>query len=407
MSGKYKRNCESTCSSDASTSESIKDSIVCEKIISTHETDVFKRRCADVFEVHGYKKTQLVILSAGNALYSLFSQSPFSDRKSRPTVNRMIVPNSNEWKNEVERRAHFLACENQGEECNFFDDTRKAAPRPTCWTIQRCQEWLRKADHCINNEEDEKFLRVQIAALSKIVSELNNDDDRDHDDITGNLWEKPGLTYLTAGCRLVHCLASSSVREAFLTRKAPLSRLEKDAIGTDKERKDCWQLMAELYNNPAYLPHSLILPLDDFGPYFVESHVLVPFEKNSVIDAIQFETTYRYLMKEAKIIKSNWEASGNGEEMPAIHLFEDCSSDESDDDCEDDLTDEKCLQRNRKSLKEREVGLDGESAFSKQLVTLDQFERIDFDQLRRSRLQFRARYSNKNDVDNSEKKIPA
>jgi len=43
--------------------------------------------------------------------------------------------------------------------------------------------------------------------------------------------------------------------------------------------------MADLYNNKAYHPHSLILPSDVFGPFFVENHSLIPFEKNTTINS--------------------------------------------------------------------------------------------------------------------------
>jgi len=64
-----------------------------------------------------------------------------------------------------------------------------------------------------------------------------------------------------------------------LIHKIALSCLEKDAMGTDKEQTNWLQLVADLYNNPDYVPHSLILPLDDFGPAFTESHELVSLEK--------------------------------------------------------------------------------------------------------------------------------
>jgi len=38
-------------------------------------------------------------------------------------------------------------------------------------------------------------------------------------------------------------------------------------MGTDKEQANWLQLVTDLYNNPEYSPHSLILPLDEFGPW--------------------------------------------------------------------------------------------------------------------------------------------
>ena len=117
-------NDNSTCASNGSNSESGKADTVCKPIISMHETDVFKRHdCHDVYDANSQKKTQLVVLSAGNyALYNLFSQSPFTD-STHQNMHDMITPRSKEWRNEVARCAHFLANKHPGEECIFFNDT--------------------------------------------------------------------------------------------------------------------------------------------------------------------------------------------------------------------------------------------------------------------------------------------
>jgi len=127
-------------------------------------------------------------------------------------MHDMITPRSKEWRNEVARCAHFLANEHPGEECIFFNDTKNVVPRPSGWTILWCQEWLNKSNHYINNAEDETFLRMQIVALTNSLLESNNEQEN-----TGNLWEKTGLSHITAGCRIAHCIVSSMLREAYLT----------------------------------------------------------------------------------------------------------------------------------------------------------------------------------------------
>jgi len=368
-----------------------------------NESDIFKRRCSDVFDCNSNRKPLLVVMSAGNnALHSLFNQSPFTDKPRNGNANKLFAPNTNDWRMEVSRRAHFLACENKGKDHIIFKNTKGTAPRPAGWKISHCKDWLSNADHCINDEQDDNFLRTQIAALSKIVSESNNGDG-----ISGDLWQKSGLANLTAGCRIVHCLVSSTVRHAFLTRLIVMSRAEKDAIGTDEERPDCYQQMADLYNNKEYHPHSLILPSDDFGPFFVESHPLIPFEKNMTIDRAQFKRTYFYFMKEAKIVKSKWEASGNGAEMPAIHLFEDLSSDSNSEASVFDRKYDDIDTTTAVMINKSKTGIDGEIAYSKQSMVVLRSDTIDFHELEQSHMEFRTKYKESNDNDDGEKKTKA
>jgi len=77
-------------------------------------------------------------------------------------------------------------------------------------------------------------------------------------------------------------------------------------------------------------------------------------------------------------VKSNWEASGNGEEMPAIHGYDELLSDSSmEGSSDEDSNKERYIRRNSKKI--REIGLDGEDAYVKQSLILDQTKSIDFD----------------------------
>ncbi len=214
---------------------------------------------------------------------------------------------------------------------------------------------------------------MQIVALTNSLLESNNEQEN-----TGNLWEKTGLSHITAGCRIAHCVVSGTLREAYLTRKTAPSCPEKDAMGTDTEQANWLQLVTDLYNNPEYSPHSLILPLDEFGPWFTESHALIPLGKSTMIDKEHFQRTYNYLLTQAKIVKSNWEASGNGEEMPSIHGYDELLLDSSmEGSSDEDSNNERYIRRNSKKI--REIGLDGEDAYVKQSLILDQTKSIDFD----------------------------
>ncbi len=147
------------------------------------------------------------------------------------------------------------------------------------------------------------------------------------------------------------------------------------------------------------------MPLGYFGPFFTESHaLLIPIEKNTMIDKVQFQKTYAYLMTLAKIARSSWEAYGHGEEMLSMDTMNYHWNQIRLDPQMRIATMKGAFTERQNS---REIGLDGEDAFVKQSVIWEQMKNINFDQLQHSCLQYRGKKCMKETESNSDKNISA
>ena len=246
------------------------------------------------------------------------------------STKRLFEPNGSVLKDEIGHRLHFLVRENEHNLGAVFN--RGKLPRPHNWSKPRCIEWLEDPRHAIASDDDLDFLAIQLEILKGVVEEAMKEEAVGQDI---SEWDKRKFGGIRSCARLIHCVIDDAVKPLFLTRRVALSRQQMDALGTSSESPNLWVAVAELFNKSAFQPVSYKLPFHDFGHFFTASQTLNACPTFDVVSPDQCKSCFSRLMTSVKKVKSDWEKSGNGDDMAVVeeeHVESENSGMVSDDD---------------------------------------------------------------------------
>ena len=82
--------------------------------------------------------------------------------------------------------------------------------------------------------------------------------------------------------------------------------------------KTFYEKVASKYNDKGYQPSSLSLESIEWGPWWISSRILQAPADVKTISAKKAKEKFREMMSRLKLVKENWEKSGNGEDCCMI-----------------------------------------------------------------------------------------
>jgi hypothetical protein len=137
---------------------------------------------------------------------NVIEKEPFNG--ASPTLQKSFTPGLKEFKDEINRRAHYLAKENETKA--VFQCTKGITPKPAQWKRPNCLEWLKDPLHVIATTEDNDFLRNTLAAYKVLVQSAIAEKSlaivRDNSDF----WTRQGFQGLEYKLRLIHSVSAFS-----------------------------------------------------------------------------------------------------------------------------------------------------------------------------------------------------
>ena len=104
-------------------------------------------------------------------------------------------------------------------------------------------------------------------------------DVEDSTSTVGDLWQCHGWRNFHPLLRLIHVITDDRMKIWFQRRDEQLSRLEKDAVNTEKAKPNFWQKCVEMFNDTDFKPKSMVLD-HTWGEYWETSHDLTCVEFN-------------------------------------------------------------------------------------------------------------------------------
>ena len=261
----------------------------------------YSERAQDVFRRFDNNHRVLMSLLLGSKHPSL--TNPFNKPfLSSDEATKTAHPTKSELAREVFRRSHFLVKKKTL--------TPTSIPKPKGWKLEKMIEWLSLEKNYINSSADEEFLKVAFQSLQNIFQQMVEDNQRD---TNTDKWLLTSARSLTVRCRVITVVTSDEFRDDYLERKTAKTRREIDSRNSASAPPTIWQKMADKFNNSDYKPSSLPLPTNDYGPWFEKSHVLGKPGTLADFTAHDIEQEHNRLIRKVRVVKNNWEASGQGD----------------------------------------------------------------------------------------------
>ena len=188
---------------------------------------------------------------------------------------------------------------------------KSVTPRPSKWTTSRAREWL--LQHPITGEEDIVFIKRTIAERANSAEDAARERAQEESALAANgsnwIGKYPML-------RLIHALIDhDEIKRAFHTRHdLPSGRMQVENRNTEEVRRSSvWQLMADKWNDPLFLPVTAALP--DVHSEFARP-IPLAFDTVSHMQpatAERVEERWQSMNLQLNRIISKWERSGQGD----------------------------------------------------------------------------------------------
>jgi hypothetical protein len=210
-----------------------------------------------------------------------------------------VKPTANELRAEILRRFNIESGENS------------PTPRPNKWTTSRAREWL--SQHPITGEDDIIFIKRIIAERTNSAELAARESAQEESALSSNGSNWVGKYPML---RLIHALIDhDEIKRAFHTRhNLPGGRMEVENRNTEELRmSSVWQLMADKWNDPLFLPVTAALPdvHSEFGRPIPLSYETVSHMQPATAEKV--EERWQSMNLALNRIISDWERSGQGD----------------------------------------------------------------------------------------------
>ena len=254
-------------------------------------------QCQALYEANENSKALLLLMCVGikaecsDRILGDVDIEPYKSFKPR---NKVACSNK-DTAEEVVRRATIQDIREKGK-----------PPKPKNWSTKKLTEWLKKNPRV--DPQDVEFLRAtEFALWTAFTAAKHEEDERKEASKRSASWLS-----IEPCLRLYECACHDDARQALLVKDLCMDRQQLDARNSEHRPKTFDEVVADLFNDPEFVPSSDALP--ELHSSFTES-IDLPFSAMPGQTPITPEQVKSKLAdarcKLMKII-NRWERSGNG-----------------------------------------------------------------------------------------------